>query len=81
MDTNYKYKVGEQIFFIESNFKIREGSIVNRTGEFYVIRFKGSDGGLRLRESRLFSNKEEAEKKIPKPEKKAYHRTPYDYGY
>ena len=81
MYTNYKYKVGAQVFFIESNYKITEGLVVNRTGEFYVVRYQNGSGGLRLRETRLYPSREEAEKKIPKPEKKVRHRLPYDYEF
>ncbi len=81
MYTNYKYKVGAQVFFIESNYKITEELVVNRTGEFYVVRYQNGNGGLRLRETRLFPSREEAEKIIPKPEMKVRYRSPYDYEF
>ncbi len=78
--TNYKYRIGDQVYFIESNYKISEGLVINRTGEFYVVRYKNGDGGLRLRETRLFSSREEAENKFSKSEIRTRFRSPYDYG-
>ena len=53
-------------YFIESNWRIREVRILKITGEFATIRFADGEGGTRLRISRLYATKEEAEKSIRK---------------
>lgn len=46
-------EVGSKVFIIESNRYIREAEVLNRSENFYLIRFGGS-GGIRVRRSRLF---------------------------
>lgn len=71
-------KPGDTAFIIESNRIIREVEIVRNTGGFYLIRFKDSGGGIKVRENRLFPTREEAEENLPQSLQKQ-HRTPYDY--
>lgn len=71
-------KPGDAAFIIESNRIIREVEIVRNTGGFYLIRFKDSGGGIKVRENRLFPTREEAEENLPQSLQKQ-HRTPYDY--
>lgn len=56
-----KYKPGNRAFIIESKRFIREVEIVKFSGGLYTLRFPDSGGGIKLRENRLFSTKEEAE--------------------
>lgn len=57
------YKLGDTVFFIESNRFIREAMVMKKSGDFYTLRF-ADGGGIRLRENRLFATKPEAEEKI-----------------
>ena len=50
-------KLGDTAFIIESNRIIREVEIVRNTEGFYLIRFKDSGGGIKVRENRLFLTK------------------------
>lgn len=71
-------KPGDTAFIIESNRIIREVEIVRNTGGFYLIRFRDSGGGIKVRENRLFPTREEAEENLPQSLQKQ-HKTPYDY--
>lgn len=71
-------KPGDTAFIIESNRIIREVEIVRNTGGFYLIRFRDSGGGIKVRENRLFPTREEAEENLPQSLQKQ-HRAPYDY--
>ena len=62
-----KYKAGDKVYFVESNRKIREVQILNTAGGMYLIKF-AEGGGIRVKEHRLFSTKEEAEATLPKKE-------------
>lgn len=67
--------VGESVYYIE-NRTVKEAEVIRITRDFVTIRFQYADsnsgprnteyrnGGLRLRRSRLFETKEEAEKSI-----------------
>ena len=69
-------------FIIESNRFIREVTIIKQRGDLCVVRFSDKRGGIQIRSSRLYSTREEADAKLPKPEKVQHKsRTPYDYMY
>jgi len=59
------FKEGTTAFIIESNRLVREVLILKKTGSFYVLRFLDSNGGIRVRESRLFATREAAEESVP----------------
>ena len=59
-----KYTVGQTVYIIQSNKWIREATVLKFGSGFYTLKFSDSDGGIRLRESRLFATKEKAEEKI-----------------
>ncbi len=61
-----KYNPGDTAFIVESNRFVREVEIIKITGEFATLRFSDTKGGVKLRESRLFPTKEEAENSIKK---------------
>ncbi len=61
-----KYNPGDTAFIVENNHIIREVKVINTSGGFVTIRFMDSHGGIKLRESRLFPSKEEAEASLPK---------------
>ncbi len=59
-----KYKTGDKAFIVESSRFIREVEIVKIAGGIVTLRFTDTNGGVKLRESRLFPTKEEAEASI-----------------
>lgn len=65
-----KFKAGDTAYLIESNHIIREITIVKFGGGFYLIRFKDSGGGIKVRENRLYASKEEAENVMTKAHSK-----------
>ncbi len=75
-----KYNVDDTAFLIESNRTIREVKILKFTGGLYTVRFTNGAGGIKVRESRLYATKEEAEATIHKPKQKPapHHPTPWD---
>lgn len=64
------YKAGDIAWIVESTIFVKEVEIVNIRGGFVTLRFKGSSGGMRVRESRLYKTKEEAEKVVEMNKKK-----------
>ena len=54
-----KFKAKDKVYIVSSEGQIEEAQVVKFGGGFYTIRFLNG-GGIRLRESRLFSTKEEA---------------------
>lgn len=76
------YETGTEVFIIESNRIIRKATVVRRSGDFYILRFADTDGGIQLRANRLYLNREDAEKSLTpiKHETKAKgYCSPYDY--
>lgn len=71
-------KTGDTAFIIESNRLIREVEIIRTAGEFYLICFKDSGGGIKVRKNRLFPTREEAEGSFLQSSQKK-HRALYDY--
>ena len=72
-----KLKAGDTAYIIESNRIIREVEIKNCSGGMYLIRFKDSGGGIKVKEHRLFVSRDEAEASISKGVK--VKKSPYDY--
>lgn len=60
------FKPGDKAFIIESSVFVKEIEVVKIAGGFVTIRYQNSNGGFRVRESRLYSTKEEAESHIKK---------------
>lgn len=73
------YKEGTTAFIIESNRLIREVVVLKRTGDFYIVRFRDCNGGIRIRGSRLFATRDAAEQAVPyvRETKKRY-LSPYE---
>lgn len=59
-----KFKVGNIVYFVRSNVEIKEVKIINTSNGFYTIRFLDTFGGIRIRGSKIFATKEEAEQHI-----------------
>ncbi len=72
-----KLKAGDTAYIIESNRIIREVEIKNCSGGMYLIRFKDSGGGIKVKEHRLFVSRGEAEASILTGVKAK--KSPYDY--
>ena len=62
-----KYNVGDTVFFIANGYHIRE-AVVIRNGGFCTIKFNDNEtpAGTRVRESKLFQTKQEAEAVVEK---------------
>lgn len=58
------WKAGDKAWIVESTIFVKEVEVVNARSGFVTLRFKDSSGGIRVRESRLYKTKEEAEKKV-----------------
>ena len=56
-----RFKPRSTAYIVESNRFIREVEIKNFSGGMYLLIFKDTGGGVKLRENRLFATKEEAE--------------------
>lgn len=61
-----KYSINDTAFIIVSNRVIREIKVLNYSGGFYTIKFVNGNGGLRLRENRLFVQKKKPKSRFPK---------------
>lgn len=57
-------KAGDIAWIVESTTFVKGVEIINVKGGFATLRFKDSNGGMRVRESRLYKTKEEAEKVV-----------------
>ena len=60
-----QFHSGDTAYFIHSNRFIREVTVM-RTGSngMCSVRFNDANGGIRVRSSRLFHNKEDAERQL-----------------
>ena len=62
-------QIGDKVFYIE-NRTVKEAEVIKVTRDFVTLRYKSyvnyheSNGGLRLRASKVYKTKEEAEKHI-----------------
>ena len=61
---NGKYQPGQKVFLTGGNKNlIKEATVLKYTGGFYTIRFENG-GGVKVRESRIYPSREEAEAAI-----------------
>lgn len=61
---NGKYQPGQKVFLTGGNTHlIKEATVLKYTGGFYIIRFENG-GGVRVRESRIYPTRKEAEQAI-----------------
>lgn len=68
-----KYKLGDTVYIVESGNRISECTIINYSGGLYTIRLLETGGAIKLRESRLFLSKEEAQKTVQKDIRREWH--------
>lgn len=62
-----RFKPGSTAYIVDNRF-IREVEIKSFSSGMYLLIFKDTGGGVKLRENRLFATKEEAEESIKKAE-------------
>ena len=74
-----KFKAGDKAYIVESNRIIREVQVRSCGGGMYTVKFTDSEGGIRVKEHRLFATREDAEKSLPGYEPKSQKRNQYDY--
>ena len=55
------FSIGDKVYFIESRWRIREAELKECSGGLALIKFLDGDGGIRIRESRLYKTAQEAE--------------------
>ena len=61
---NGRYQSGQKVYLTGARKDfIREATVLKYAGGFYTIRFE-SGGGTRVRESRIYPSREEAEEAI-----------------
>ena len=56
-----RFQVDQTVYLISSVNCIKEAKVLKYSGGFYTIKWTDSDGGIRVRESRLYASHEEAE--------------------
>ena len=63
---NTKFKPGNTVYLIGNNHFIEEATVVMTIAGFVTIRFTERGGGTRVRESRLYPTRKEAEANVKK---------------
>lgn len=61
-DSDTVFKEGIFAFIVESNRLVREVVVIKRMDNLYIIKFADNSSGIKVRGSRLFSTRGEAEK-------------------
>ena len=61
----HTYTSGDIAYIVANKRFVREAQILSIDGDFYTLRFTDSDGGIKVRGSRLFPTKEAAEATVP----------------
>lgn len=61
-----RFRPGSTAYIVESNRFIREVEVKSFSGGLYLLIFKDTGGGVKLRENRLYATKEGAEESIKK---------------
>lgn len=69
-----KYNVNDIVFFISNGYHIREATVIRAGGGFCTIKFNDNEtpAGTRVRESKLFRTKKEAEIVVEKTHNTLY---------
>ena len=61
-----QFNMGDTAYLIHSNRFVREVTVMSiDCGGMYSVRFNDANGGIRVRSSRLFQRKEDAERHLP----------------
>lgn len=75
----HQYHPGDTAYIVQSAVSIREVLIHNISGDFYTLRFTDSNGGIKVRGSRLFPTREAAETTLPNTLSKTHTRSPHPH--
>ena len=59
-----KFNPGDKAYIIESTIFIKEVVVVKFSGGMYLVKYPNSNGGYKVRESRLYKTESEAKKVI-----------------
>ena len=58
---NQKFESGDVVYFIASSIFVRKATVIRATKDFCTIKFEDTGGGIRVRNTKLYKTKEEAE--------------------
>lgn len=56
-----KFNVGDHVFIISNGVRIDELTVINVSGNFYMLHYTQTGGGTRLAGHRLYASREEAQ--------------------
>lgn len=56
-----QFQPGDVVYFISSTIFVRKATVIRATRDFCTIKFEETGGGIRVRNSKLYKTKEEAE--------------------
>ena len=59
-----RFKQGDTVYFLGNMHRIIEVVVLRYDGNFYTLKYKDREGGVKLRESRLYRTREDAERHI-----------------
>lgn len=54
------FKIGDMVYFLESNTNVISVEVIHIAGGFCIIRFPDGKSGTKVRKSKIFQNEEEA---------------------
>ena len=54
------FKIGDIVYFLESNVNVIPVEIIRIAGGFCIIRFPDGKSGIKVRKSKIFQNEEDA---------------------
>ena len=67
------YNPGDIAYIVQSALVVREVMVHSISGGFCTLRFTDTNGGIKVRESRLFPTREAAEATLPRQKAIPYH--------
>ena len=54
------FKIGDMVYFLESNVNVIPVEVIRIAGGFCIIRFPDGKSGIKVRKSKIFQNEENA---------------------
>ena len=54
------FKIGDMVYFLESNVKVIPVEVIRIAGGYCIIRFPNGKSGTNVRQSKIFQNEEDA---------------------
>ncbi len=64
--TKNNFQEGDEVYFVSSSIFVRKATIIRITNDFCTIKFEDTGGGTRVRKSKIYRRKEEAEAIVAK---------------